>query len=97
VWRHHFGNMTDAGGTFEVDRPRLWEALERVPGPVMLVRGGASPVVSDEDVDELRRRRPDATVHVIDGLGHDVPGEAPLVLAGFLEEFLAGLDDGGEG
>jgi len=94
VWRHHFGNMTGGPGSFDIDRPRLWAALERVPGPVMLVRGGASTVVSDDDEAELRTRRPDAAVHVLDGLGHDIPGEAPLVLAGLIEEFLGDREGG---
>jgi hypothetical protein len=31
---------------------------------------------------------------VLDGLGHDIPGEAPLVLAGLIEEFLGDREGG---
>src|SRR5438445_449225 len=47
----------------------LWDALDPFAAPVLLVRGGLSPVVSDDDVAELRRRRPDAVVEVVEGAG----------------------------
>jgi len=66
----------------------LWDAAERHPGPLVLVRGAESPVVDDADVAELRRRRPDAEIVVVAGSGHSVQGDRPLeltaVLAGLL-------------
>ena len=59
----------------------MWEMIERLPCPLTLVRGGVSPVVDDADEAELRRRRPDATVHVVDGAGHSVQGDRPRELA----------------
>jgi len=59
----------------------MWEMIERLPCPLTLVRGGVSPVVDDADVAELRRRRPDAVVHVVDGAGHSVQGDRPRELA----------------
>ena len=59
----------------------MWEMIERLPCPLTLVRGGISPVVDDADEAELRRRRPDATVHVVDGAGHSVQGDRPRELA----------------
>ena len=47
-----------------------------------------SSVVSQEDVAELLRRRPDAVVEVVDGAGHSVQGDRPLELAGLLLRFL---------
>ena len=40
----------------------LWEAMSDVPAPILLVQGGLSPVVDDDDIAELQRRRPDAEV-----------------------------------
>ena len=59
----------------------MWEIIERLPCPLTLVRGGVSPVVDDADVAELRRRRPDSVVHVVDGAGHSVQGDRPRELA----------------
>jgi pimeloyl-ACP methyl ester carboxylesterase len=59
----------------------MWEMIERLPCPLTLVRGGVSPVVDDADVAELRRRRPDSVVHVVDGAGHSVQGDRPRELA----------------
>ena len=59
----------------------MWEMIERLPCPLTLVRGGVSPVVDDADVAELRRRRPDAVVHLVDGAGHSVQGDRPCELA----------------
>jgi pimeloyl-ACP methyl ester carboxylesterase len=45
-------------------------------------------VVSDDDVAELRRRRPDAEVVVVEGAGHSVQGDRPLELAAIIESAL---------
>jgi pimeloyl-ACP methyl ester carboxylesterase len=67
---------------------RLWDQIERYRGPITLARGALSPVVSDDDVAELRRRRPDARVEVIDGAGHSIQGDRPLELAALIAELL---------
>lgn len=67
----------------------LWERVSQVAQPMTLVRGGASGVVGDEDVDELLRRQPSAGVVVVDGAGHSVQGDRPLELADLLEGLLA--------
>ena len=50
----------------------------------MLVRGLAWSVVDDEDVAELLRRQPTATVVGVEGAGHSVQGDRPVELAGIL-------------
>lgn len=66
----------------------MWEMIERLPCPLTLVRGGTSPVVDDADVVELRRRKPDAVVHVVDGAGHSVQGDRPRELAALVRQEL---------
>jgi pimeloyl-ACP methyl ester carboxylesterase len=66
----------------------LWDDVGRVKAPLLLVRGALSGVVSDEDVAELRRRRPDAEVVEVEGAGHSIQGDRPLELAAILERFL---------
>lgn len=63
----------------------MWEMIERLHCPITLVRGGVSPVVDDADVAELRRRNPQAVVHVVDGAGHSVQGDRPLEMAELLQ------------
>ena len=53
--------------------------------PLLLVRGGSSDVVGDDDVTELLRRQPDARVVVVEGSGHSVQGDRPVELAALLE------------
>jgi len=66
----------------------LWKAVERVKVPFIVVRGGTSPVVDDEDIAEVERRNPGARVIVVDGAGHSVQGDKPLELAEILSALL---------
>jgi pimeloyl-ACP methyl ester carboxylesterase len=66
----------------------LWDDISGYLGPLTLVRGSASPVVSDDDVAELLRRRPDARVEVVEGAGHSVQGDRPLELAAIIDSAL---------
>ncbi|MCU1468154.1 MAG: putative hydrolase or acyltransferase of alpha/beta superfamily [Actinomycetia bacterium] len=66
----------------------LWSAVERVRVPFLVVRGGTSPVVDDEDIAEVERRNPKARVIVVDGAGHSVQGDKPVELAGILNSLL---------
>ncbi len=70
------------------DPAQLWDAISAIDAPFLLVRGGESPVVDDEDVAELLRRRPDARVVVVDGAGHSVQGDRPIELRDLLLEEL---------
>jgi pimeloyl-ACP methyl ester carboxylesterase len=101
---HNAYELPDGGWTWRYDRIRnwtetqaeekmpdfsaLWAAVDAVDAPLLLVRGGTSQVVGDEDVEELLRRRPFATVVTVEGAGHSVQGDKPLELARILEDFL---------
>jgi pimeloyl-ACP methyl ester carboxylesterase len=58
--------------------------------PLILVRGGASAFVTDEDAAEFLRRSPSAQVHVVPGAGHSVQSDAPLALANIIRSVLDG-------
>ena len=66
----------------------LWDDVARIKAPTLLIRGGLSGVVTDDDVAEVRRHKPDAEVMTVDDAGHSIQGDKPVELARILEEFL---------
>jgi pimeloyl-ACP methyl ester carboxylesterase len=67
----------------------LWDDVARIHAPMLLIRGALSGVVTDDDVAELRRQRPDADVVTVEGAGHSIQGDKPVELAAILENFLS--------
>ena len=89
-WRYDLGRDwkdTEAAADM-ADFSPLWEAVDAVHGPLLLLRGGNSGVVGDEDVVELQRRKPDAQVIVVPDAGHSIQGDQPLELAAHLADFI---------
>jgi len=87
VWRHQ-----------RTARPRLeasaigdlWGALAELTMPVTLYRAmGPGSVVDDEDEAEVLRRRPNARIVRVNGSGHSIQGDQPLVLAALLAQWCA--------
>jgi esterase len=66
----------------------LWADVSASRTPFTLVRGGASAFVSDVDAEEFVRRSPGTAVHVVDGAGHSVQSDRPLVLVDLLRSVL---------
>ena len=69
----------------------LWDDVDGASPSYLLVRGSLSPVVDDDDVAELLRRRPDARVVVVEGAGHSVQGDQPRELTELIEAELVDL------
>jgi len=92
TWRHQLGRPPDSSGLHvgSVNFGPLWDDLQGLPVPVLLIRGALSPVVDDTDEAEFHRRRPDDRVITVEGAGHSIQGDRPLELAAILEEFLPG-------
>ncbi|MBV8305457.1 MAG: alpha/beta hydrolase, partial [Acidimicrobiia bacterium] len=100
---HNARELPDGSWTWRYDPVRSWKAAERptvgfgdlwddveaLTMPLLLVRGGLSSVVSDDDVAELRRRKPDAEVVTVEDAGHSIQGDRPVELARILEAFRA--------
>ena len=85
VWRYdRLGDRLDDLDTRFGD---LWEAVSALEVPLLLARGGDSPVVDDDDVAELLRRQPGAEVVVVEGAGHSIQGDQPLALAELVARF----------
>lgn len=88
TWQWKYDRRRAHGGREQIVSIDLWSLVDQLTCPVSLVRGALSPVVDDEDVAELVRRRPDAAVHVVDGAGHSVQGDRPRELTQILRALL---------
>ncbi len=86
VWR--YARFRTDPGSGVPDFADWWEAISGLTVPLLLVRGLAWSVVDDDDVAELLRRQPTATVVGVEGAGHSIQGDRPLELAGILNDFL---------
>ena len=93
-WRWRYDLPRRGSGEGEEGRimpglDELWDAVGRIKVPLTLARGSVSPVVDDDDVGELLRRKPDARVVVFEGAGHSIQGDQPVELANLLQELLS--------
>ena len=91
TWRWRHARPGQAGhfkGSPASDHRDLWDAVERLRVPAMLVRGmRPQSVVDDADEAELRRRLPGVAVAHVAEAGHSVQGDAPVELARLIEAF----------
>ncbi len=90
TWRHQLGRPAIEAGLHveRTDNLMQWDALERIEVPVLLARGGRSPVVDDADEAEFHRRRPSDTVIVVEDAGHSIQGDQPRELARIIVGFV---------
>jgi pimeloyl-ACP methyl ester carboxylesterase len=86
-WRYDlFGERGASAGNWS-DFVPLWSDVSKITVDTMLLRGGVSKYVTDDDVAEMRRRLPSLRVEVVDGAGHAIQSDKPLELVRLLEEF----------
>jgi len=90
VWRYQRPQALDGDGLDIPDDFRaLWDVVDTIRVPIMLVRGGAFGTVLDHtDEEELLRRQPSARVELVKGAGHSIQGDRPLELAALLADLL---------
>ena len=90
TWRHQLGRPAGSSGMHvgSVDFGPLWDELQAIEAPVLLVRGALSPVVDDADEAEFRRRRPVDDVIIVSDAGHSIQGDQPVELAAILDAYL---------
>ena len=89
-WRYDRRGQTETAGSapgHEAPRSPMWDMISTWDKPLLMVRGGISPVVDDEDIAELHKRCAHVEVVVIDGAGHSVQGDRPVELANVLRRF----------
>jgi pimeloyl-ACP methyl ester carboxylesterase len=92
TWRYDlFGPPTGQpdreGAANWVDFTSLWDDVSAITIPVLFVQGGSSPFVLEEDIAEMQRRLPSLEVVVVEGAGHAVQSNKPLVLADLIRTF----------
>jgi pimeloyl-ACP methyl ester carboxylesterase len=84
TWRYDlFGELPAS----QFDFTPLWADVSAITTPVMLVRGGDSKFVTDDDAAEFRRRQPGLRLEVVPGAGHAVQSDKPLELAALIRDF----------
>ena len=66
----------------------MWDAIGRIRAPTLQVTGADSPAVSPADVKEWQRRQPHVRVVAVEGAGHAVQSDQPVVLARLLADLL---------
>jgi pimeloyl-ACP methyl ester carboxylesterase len=73
-----------------VEIPFLWESLEHITCPTLVIRAEKSKVLSREIAEEMVRRLPRARFVEIPDAGHQVPLHQPDAFVAAVKEFLAG-------
>ena len=67
----------------------LEKALVRFAGPILLIRGGRSDIVSDDSFAAFKGRHPSTRLITIHGASHAVQGSHPIELAETIRSFWA--------
>lgn len=71
-------------------KPRnLWSELSSITAPVLIVRGGQSPVLPSETAEQMRAAFPSAELVTIEAAAHTVPEDQPRPFIEAVEAFLA--------
>jgi pimeloyl-ACP methyl ester carboxylesterase len=78
---------TGRGAIAEI--PYLWESLEHITCPTLVIRAAKSKVLSREIADQMVERLPNARFVEIAEAGHQVPLHQPDAFAEAVAEFLA--------
>jgi esterase len=68
---------------------RLWESVDRIRCPTLVVRGAQSEIFLEADAEALATRLPSARWTTVENAGHTVQGDNPAGLLAALRPFLA--------
>jgi len=85
--RRHHARSTGGDDQTVAGLAELWDALSQLTCPLLVVRGGTSPVVDDADVAEVKLRKATAEIVQIENAGHSIQGDRPIELAELLRRF----------
>jgi pimeloyl-ACP methyl ester carboxylesterase len=87
TWKHDHRYGTTATEDRQQRSASLWEAVGKITCPTLVVRGGNSDVIHDEDAEKLASHLPRGSWVRIDGAGHTVQGDQPKLLVEALRRF----------
>jgi pimeloyl-ACP methyl ester carboxylesterase len=87
TWRYDLFGERPAG---LADFTPLWQDVSAITAPVMLVTGGDSRFVRDDDVAQFRSRMPGLRTEVVADAGHAIQSDQPLALARLIDRFVFG-------
>jgi pimeloyl-ACP methyl ester carboxylesterase len=94
TWRYDLfgpapGASTDhsSGSSKWVDFTPLWQDVDAITVPALFVRGALSPFVRDDDIAEMQNRLTSLEVVTVEGAGHAVQSDQPLILAELIRDF----------
>ena len=73
--------------------PDLWELLDRIQCPTMIIRGTYSDLITANTLQRMHRRIPGSRISLIEEAGHAVPTDQPGQLALNIREFLQNLSN----
>lgn len=70
-------------------RHDAWSLLHHVTQPTLVLRGDADRLIDPENSERIADRIPHASLHTLEGAGHDFPTERPDETARLVLEFLS--------
>lgn len=93
-WKYDRGNHAPRDPEKQRARMReveaqLWPEVAKITCPALVVRGGISKVMLEEDAERLRAALPDGRRVTIPNAGHTVQGDQPKLFAAALRDFFA--------
>lgn len=71
-----------------IDQHRVWDAIDRIAAPVLLMWGDEDPLLERPVIDAVLARRSDWDLHVLAGAGHAAPVERPDEYAAAVRRWL---------
>ena len=89
VWRYDRFERP-AGAEAATDFTTMWSEVESIRCPILLLIGKSWSVVDDNDIARFREAQPSARVEHVEGAGHSIQGDQPVVLAGLIRQFVEG-------
>lgn len=90
TWRYDKAFRDPEGFKHRSSPKELWQAIERINCPTLIVRGEGSRIFPAEVADRMAKILPQATLVTVEKAGHRVPGDNPSVFEKTLVHFLDG-------
>jgi pimeloyl-ACP methyl ester carboxylesterase len=88
TWRYDRERRVNTTPRWEADGRQLWDDLASLDIPLMLVMGGESSHVREEDLEHFSDLQPSARIEIVPDAGHSVQIDQPMRLTELLLEFL---------